>query len=362
MAYASTFMGLAVWDLDSDPYDHNDLVANWEAVDQHDHTPGKGAPLPIEAIPLIPHTHAPDILGDCSVDTNQICDDAVTAPKIAQNAVGSSELATNAVGNAHMQDNAIDTAELVSQSVTEPKLGNSSVTAIKIKDANVTAAKIGDRQVVNRHIGDKAVNNAKLGDNSVTSRVLDNNSVYEANIAANAVGNSELQDDSVGPNELQPIASCMLALSSDKIITENALTSVSWQYIRHESGADMANMGASTQRIYARATGIYLISANIMWHDQNQGTWKNFDNGRYMSRIRANGSNIGGIGPMKGYQEGSGGGAPHTVRQSCSAVLAVGVGTWFDVAVKHVGSAHNQYLKSDNLGCNFSVTYLGAMK
>lgn len=50
MAQNSTNMTLKLWNSLSDPYDSSELVANWVAVDAHDHTTGKGVQIPFAGI------------------------------------------------------------------------------------------------------------------------------------------------------------------------------------------------------------------------------------------------------------------------------------------------------------------------
>lgn len=50
MAVTAPNMGLKVWNLLTDPYDHSQLASNWAKVDQHDHTSGKGVQIPTGGI------------------------------------------------------------------------------------------------------------------------------------------------------------------------------------------------------------------------------------------------------------------------------------------------------------------------
>jgi hypothetical protein len=43
-------MGLRIWNLLLDPYDHEQLADNWAKVDAHDHSPGRGVLIPTEGI------------------------------------------------------------------------------------------------------------------------------------------------------------------------------------------------------------------------------------------------------------------------------------------------------------------------
>jgi hypothetical protein len=61
MAFTSPKMGLRIWNLLTDLYDHAQLADNWAKVDYHDHSPGKGVQVPTEGL----------------------ADGAVTGPKLA---------------------------------------------------------------------------------------------------------------------------------------------------------------------------------------------------------------------------------------------------------------------------------------
>jgi hypothetical protein len=48
----SAKMGLRIWNLLLDPYDHEQLADNWAKVDAHDHSPGRGVLIPTEGVAL----------------------------------------------------------------------------------------------------------------------------------------------------------------------------------------------------------------------------------------------------------------------------------------------------------------------
>jgi hypothetical protein len=73
-------MGLTLWDTADDPYSYSQLLANWNKLDLHDHTSGKGKQIP--------------------------------AGGIANGSIGSSQLANNSVTSAHIVDGTIDLADL----------------------------------------------------------------------------------------------------------------------------------------------------------------------------------------------------------------------------------------------------------
>jgi hypothetical protein len=72
MAAIAPFMGLKVWNLLTDPYDHSQLASNWAKVDQHDHSSGKGVQIP----------------------TGGIADGAISSAKIGEEQITASKLAT----------------------------------------------------------------------------------------------------------------------------------------------------------------------------------------------------------------------------------------------------------------------------
>src|SRR5687767_5517034 len=65
MPVITTNMGLRSWNTVQDLYDHAQLADNWNKVDQHDHSTGKGVQIP----------------------TAGIADNAITAAKIVDGAV-----------------------------------------------------------------------------------------------------------------------------------------------------------------------------------------------------------------------------------------------------------------------------------
>jgi len=103
MAQTTPNLGLTVWNLRTDPYDSGQLAQNFIAIDQHDHSNGKGAPIDA---------------------TNAILNGSITGAKLASPAVGTGNIADYAV--------------------TSNKLANNSVTTSTITDLNVTGTKIAD--------------------------------------------------------------------------------------------------------------------------------------------------------------------------------------------------------------------------
>lgn len=92
MAFTSPNIGLRVWDLGTDPYDHAELAANWTKVDLHDHTSGKGVKVPRGGI--ADDAIGPDQLDEDSVTSAHIVDGTIQGSDIAAGTIGPSQLSS----------------------------------------------------------------------------------------------------------------------------------------------------------------------------------------------------------------------------------------------------------------------------
>lgn len=104
--YTTQFMGLTSWDLITDYFDHTEMDTNWKAIDQHDHSAGKGL----------------------QINTGGIANNAITTGLIAP----------QAVTNAQLADNAVATNNIQNQAVTNSQLGVGSVYGNVIPDGAIT--------------------------------------------------------------------------------------------------------------------------------------------------------------------------------------------------------------------------------
>lgn len=78
-------MGLASWDQPTDKYNYAQLAGNWQVVDFHDHSPGRGVPIPAAG------------LGAGSVTANAMASGAVGAQNLSPSLA--SDLGINAGAN-----------------------------------------------------------------------------------------------------------------------------------------------------------------------------------------------------------------------------------------------------------------------
>lgn len=108
--FTTVNMNLVAWDQGTDAYNHGQLASNWQAVDTHDHTVGRGVAIPTGG------------LQNAAVTTAKIADGAVTASKIPDGSIPGSKIATGAITGSLIADGTIGTADLASGAVTFAKL------------------------------------------------------------------------------------------------------------------------------------------------------------------------------------------------------------------------------------------------
>lgn len=105
MAFPTLHMGLIAWDDGDDPYDYSQLANNFAAIDNHDHTEGKGKQVPSGG------------LADNAVTNRSIAPSAVTGDKVLDGTIGESELGDNSVGPRHIQTSGVGPTELADGAV-----------------------------------------------------------------------------------------------------------------------------------------------------------------------------------------------------------------------------------------------------
>lgn len=107
MSHISQNMLLTVWDSDSDDFNLIDLENNWDDIDIHDHSSGKGV----------------------QISTAGIAPNAITTGLIAAGAVQNANLAPNSVATSNIQAAAITNALLAAGSVTGSVIAAGAITA-----------------------------------------------------------------------------------------------------------------------------------------------------------------------------------------------------------------------------------------
>lgn len=149
MATVTANMGLSIPAVNDSDYPTS-ITDSFNALDDHDHSPGAGVQIP----------------------TGGIAASAVTTPKIADGNVTEAKIATNAVTATKIADGSVQTAKIADGNVTEGKLAANSVTTTKIADGNVTEGKLAANSVTTTKIADGSVQTAKIADANVTPSKL----------------------------------------------------------------------------------------------------------------------------------------------------------------------------------------------
>lgn len=85
-------MSLTSWPLPDDYFSRTELADNWDKVDKHDHTTGKGLQIPAGGLASSAVTTASIAAG--AVTASKIANDAIDSARLSSGSVGSSEIAT----------------------------------------------------------------------------------------------------------------------------------------------------------------------------------------------------------------------------------------------------------------------------
>lgn len=94
MARTTSTMLLKVWNLVNDKFNHTELAANWDAIDAHNHTTGKGVQIPSGGIQDLNITTAK--LADLAVSTAKLADGSVTAAKVVAGVLTAAKMSVEA--------------------------------------------------------------------------------------------------------------------------------------------------------------------------------------------------------------------------------------------------------------------------
>lgn len=109
----SSKMSLRIWNLLSDPYDHEQLADNWAKVDAHDHSPGRGVLIPTEGIafeaisfPLIASSVFPEVSATGGEITIAAAEEKALAggPSIEAHATGQYEIGLLLTGKVNVNE------------------------------------------------------------------------------------------------------------------------------------------------------------------------------------------------------------------------------------------------------------------
>lgn len=251
---------------DNDAFDRADITNLARAVDQHDHTPGRGLALTGDSFADNTITQSKIANGAVAtakvadaaitelklavdaVTTNKILNLAVTNAKIGNDAVTATKIADDAIGAEHLVDGAVGTVAVVDLAITTPKLAAGAVTTAKISDAQITDVKIADGHVTSAKILNGAVTTEKLAVGAV-----DNN-----RIALGAVGTNQLANGSIIAAKISDGQVTSAKLGADVVqVPPGAICAF-------DNQTDLTNAGAKWQT-YTASAGRFLIGAGTLY-------------------------------------------------------------------------------------------------
>jgi hypothetical protein len=116
---------LRVWDTLMDSFNHVELASNWDKIDAHDHSAGKGVKIPTDG------------LFDSAVTNLKIAPQAVSTSKLEDRSVTTGKIALQGVEDSNLKDGAVISAKLSSSAVTTTKIMNDAVTDDKLATVTV---------------------------------------------------------------------------------------------------------------------------------------------------------------------------------------------------------------------------------
>lgn len=351
--YVTPNMGLKAWDLETDPYSHTDLVNNAIVIDKHNHTPGLGAPLTIDSIPVLDSSK----LGPCSVTRVQICDGEVINSKLASPAVKANNLFDDSVTQAKIADNAVGSDQIAPNAVGPSELQDGSVGSSKLVDASVTNQKIGDNAVNEAKLATGAVTYSKIAANSVDGLKIQDGSVGNAELASPSVTSNKIGDGAVLPQHMARVPAAFVTIDHEHVVADGEFHVIQWDNQRYDT-VDPAFGGvwdpAHRGYLFVPYDGIYLITASVMWEEggANAGV-----SGR-LARIRHNNTPITGDGPKTPLRDDPS--APFRCRHSLAATFSCVAGDQLDVLVRQT-SGSNQRVVPDGFNSNFAMTWIAPL-
>lgn len=90
-------MGLVKWDSINDFFSHEQLAANFQALDEHNHIAGKGVPIPYGG--LAEQSVGKENLREGAFDASMIANESIEASKIKNKTITEGKLADGVIGS-----------------------------------------------------------------------------------------------------------------------------------------------------------------------------------------------------------------------------------------------------------------------
>lgn len=122
-------MGLVKWDSINDFFSHEQLAGNFQAIDEHNHTPGKGKQIPYGG--LGEQSVGKENLREGAFDASLIANESIETIKIKNKAITEGKIADGGVSSAKLKPTS---AEGTSTGTLEPiPISSTEVPGLKVK-------------------------------------------------------------------------------------------------------------------------------------------------------------------------------------------------------------------------------------
>jgi hypothetical protein len=215
-----------------------------------------------------------------------------------------------------------------------------SISTEDIIDLQVQAADIGTGAVTNTKLGTFSVSSTKVAPSAISSSSkVANDVLTSSDLAAGAVGSSEVADGSLGTAEFASSVPAVHATrSSSQGIPNNAATKLNLTSERYDT-ANMHSTSSNLSRLTAPVTGIYAVSASVLW--------SSFGSGKNTLNLSRNGT------ALVGASTASGGDA-----NSISVMVRLVAGDYVEVAASQNSGSTQSVAGSPERSPQFSMTWL----
>ncbi len=141
-----------------------------------------------------------------------------SAPAVDGAAVGQITVGTDAI-----EDEAVTGAKLAPEAVGPGKLGTGAVTAEKLAEGAVGTDAIADGAVTSDKLSEDALGDSEIPDGSITTEKLAEGAVEGPNIAPGAIGGGKVADDSLGGQQIDESTLSTVPAAETAAVAEVAL-------------------------------------------------------------------------------------------------------------------------------------------
>jgi hypothetical protein len=282
---------------------------------------------------------APDSVGTSEVAPNsigsgEVLSESLTSVDIAADSIGSSELGLNAVGTNEVATDSLTSLDIAADSIGFSELGLNSVGSGEVLPESLTSVDIAA----------DSIGSSELGLNAVGTNEVATDSLNSSDVGANAVGSSEVANASLGTAEFASSIPATRATRGSQGIPSGTSTKANFTSEFYDT-ANLHSTSSNLSRLTAPVTGIYEVSAGIMWAANSFGF-----RSMYLER---NGNVL-----LADETEEAGSAPGGAVSQSLSTVVRLTAGQYVQAEVFQNSGGNRSILSLPEASPYFSMTWL----